>query len=343
MWQGRRLRIVAPLLSVVVGAGALVALGGESANGSGLPGLPTLSAITLAPSVASIVQGQTQQFTATGLLSNGTLQPITSGLTWSASSPSGSVSSISPTGLANGLSAGEESITATAPTGLLGLLSPITSTATLTVLPVLSSITVSPAVASLAQGQTQQFTASGLFSNGTVQTITNDLNWSAASGSLASVSNTGLATALQPGLDTITATAPSGLLTGPLAGLVTPLTSVASLAVLDGPNAPVPSPSLTMTPTNGKRRTVVSALGSNFAPGGSVIVTYLSGLKARKRASTVLCSTTVASTGSFICDGVIPRANRSGKLGKHTVTALVSSGQDGTTVFDLVRRIVRAG
>ena len=276
MWRGRRSRIVAGLLPVAVVVGTLATLGGESASGAGLPGLPTLSAIHVVALHGLDRPGADAAFTATGLLSNGTLQTITSELTWATSSP-GSVASVSPSGLANGLSPGVESITATAPAGLLGLLSPITGTALLTALPVLSTITVSPAVTSLAQGQTQQFTATGLFSDGTVHRITNDLSWSSASGALASVSNTGLATGLLPGLDTITATAPAGLTTGPLAGLVSPLSGATDQLALNPP-AP-PPPSLTMTPTSGKKKSVVSALGSNFPPGGSVVVTYLSGLK----------------------------------------------------------------
>ena len=315
-------------------------LGAASANASGALGFPILDSITVSPSVASIVQGQSQQFTATGLFSDGTLQTITNDLSWSGSSPSGSVASVSPTGLANGLSAGVESITATAPAGLLGLLSPLTGTALLTVLPVLDSLTVTPSVSSLIPGQSQQFTATGLFSNGTVQTITNDLTWSSASGALASVTNTGLATGLAPGLDTITATAPAGLLTGPLAGLPSPLTGAAGLTVLGGSSGS-PTPLFTMTPTAGRNRTAVTAQGSNFSPGGSVVVSYLSGIKARKRASTVLCTTTVDATGAFTCQGAIPRVNRSGKRGKHTVTALVSSNQSSSTIFDLVSAVHR--
>ncbi len=298
--------------------------------------MPILDSITVSPSVASIVQGQTQQFTATGLFSDGTLQTITNDLMWSGSSSSGSVASVDPTGLVNGLSAGEESITATAPAGLLGLLSPLTGTAILTVLPVLDSITMSPSFASLTEGQTQQFSATGLFSNGTTQIITNDLTWSSASGALASVTNTGLATGLAPGLDTITATAPAGLPTGPLAGLLTPLTSAANLTVLGGSSGS-PSPLFTMTPTTGKKRAVVAAQGSNFSPGGTVVVTYLSGLHAKKRATTVLCQATVATDGTFSCGGTIPRASRSGKKGSHTIVATESSAAQGTTIFTLLR------
>ncbi len=261
MGNRRALRAAALLLPVVMVGGMLVTLDAGTADASGSLGLPALSSISLAPTVTSIVQGQTQQFTATGLLSNGTVQTITSALTWSASSPS--VATVSPTGFVNGLSAGVESITATAPAGFLGLLSPLTGTATLDVLPVLSSITVTPSVGSLTQGQTQQLTATGLFSNGTIQTITNDVTWSSATSTLASVSNTGLATGLLPGADTITATAPAGLLTGPLAGLPSPLSGAASLNVLGG--SATGNPACTFSGSLGNTPLVL-----NVTPGGVV-------------------------------------------------------------------------
>ncbi len=312
------------------------AVGGGAANASLLP-LPTLSSIVVSPSPATLYQGQSQQFTVMGLLSDGSLQALTSGLGWSASSPS--VGSISSSGLLNTLSAGTESITATAPAGLLGLLSPLTGTATLTVLPILDSIAVSPAVASIGQGQTQQFTATGLFSNGATQNITNALNWSSASGTLASITSTGLATGLLPGSDTITALAPAGLTTGPLGGLLAPLTSLAALNVLS-PSSPQ-FPSLALTPASGKKRTVVQASGANISPGSSVVVTYLSGLRSQKRATTMLCTALVGANGSFTCTGLVPAGIRSGKIGKHTVNVAVSSGQSESTTFTLLRGVVR--
>ncbi len=312
-------------------------VGVGSANALSLPGLPTLSSIVVSPSTATIYQGQSQQYTVMGLLSDGTLQALTSGLGWSASSPS--VGSISSSGLLTTLSAGTESITATAPAGLLGLLSPITGTATLTVLPVLNSIAVSPAVASIGQGQTQQFTATGLFSNGTTQNITNVLNWSSASGTLASITSTGLATGLMPGADTITALAPAGLTAGPLGGLLAPLTSLATLNVLS-PSSPQ-FPSFALTPSSGKKRTAVQATGTNFSPGSSVVVTYLSGLRSHKRATTTLCTALVGANGSFTCTGLVPAGIRSGRIGTHTVNMAVSSGQSGSTIFTLLRGVVR--
>ena len=144
----------------------------------------------------------------------------------------------------------------------------------------------------------------------------------------------GLVTGLVPGVDTITALAPAGLLTGPLACLLAPLTQLTTVTV-------VPT-SFSMSPSSGKRRTHLTASGTNFTPGKTVVVTYLSGVKAKKRASTVLCSAPVASNGSFSCAGVIPRSGGlAGKVGKHTVTAAVVAGTAGSSVFTLLRGLAK--
>jgi hypothetical protein len=93
-----------------------------------------------------------------------------------------------------------------------------------------------------------------------------------------------------------------------------------------------------VTPSSGKRRAAIVANGSGFTPGDSVTVTYLSGLKAKKRATTVLCQTVAASNGTFSCHGTIPRPRRSGKKGTHTIEAAGSGGGTSTSKFTLVRK-----
>jgi uncharacterized repeat protein (TIGR02543 family) len=80
-----------------------------------------------------------------------------------------------------------------------------TSTATVT----LSSITVTPANPTIAPGLTQQFTATGHYSDGSTQDITTTAIWSSSTTSVAVISNAtgsnGLATAVAAGSSTITA------------------------------------------------------------------------------------------------------------------------------------------
>lgn len=69
---------------------------------------------------------------------------------------------------------------------------------------VLSSIAVTPADASIYAGATEQFTATGTYSNGSIKVLTT-ATWTAAPTGIASISTTGLATGLEPGISTITA------------------------------------------------------------------------------------------------------------------------------------------
>lgn len=71
--------------------------------------------------------------------------------------------------------------------------------------PTLSSIVVTPANPSIANGTTQQFTAKGSYSNLSVQNITMSVTWNSSNTSVATIDNAGLATVLSAGTTTITA------------------------------------------------------------------------------------------------------------------------------------------
>ena len=74
---------------------------------------------------------------------------------------------------------------------------------------VLQSIQVSPNEPSIALGLTQQFTATGLYGDGTHQDVTGSVTWASASTSVATVSNSngssGLATSVGVGTTNIVA------------------------------------------------------------------------------------------------------------------------------------------
>src|SRR6201994_5224133 len=74
----------------------------------------------------------------------------------------------------------------------------------------LDSVQVTPASQSLAVGQTAQFTAMGTFGNAnhpSTQNITSTVTWSSTTPSVATVSATGLATAVAAGATKIVARA----------------------------------------------------------------------------------------------------------------------------------------
>lgn len=79
--------------------------------------------------------------------------------------------------------------------------------------PVLVSIAVTPVNPSVPAGRTQQFTATGTFSNGTNQDLTSTCTWSSNHASVATISNVagsrGVATGVAPGTSQISAAAGS--------------------------------------------------------------------------------------------------------------------------------------
>ena len=179
---------------------------------------PVLVSIAVTPANPSIAKGTTQQFTATGTYSDSSTQNITSSVTWVSSITS--VATIAAGGLATSVSTGTSNITAT-----LG--SVVSPAATLTVTsPVLVSIAVTPANPSIPKGTTQQFTATGTYSDGSLSDLTTSAAWSSSNPTVASVSATGLAATAAQGATTVSASV--GSISGSTQLTVTPaaLTSI---------------------------------------------------------------------------------------------------------------------
>ncbi len=74
-----------------------------------------------------------------------------------------------------------------------------------TLTPVLNSISVSPQNPSVNVDDTQQFTATGTYSDSSTKDITNDVSWSSSDTSVATISLSGLVTALSSGTSLISA------------------------------------------------------------------------------------------------------------------------------------------
>lgn len=78
--------------------------------------------------------------------------------------------------------------------------------------PTLRTISVTPAAATVPLGTTQQFTATGTFSDGSSQNLTATATWGSSSNAVATISSAGLATPV--GIGTATISAASGGVTG---------------------------------------------------------------------------------------------------------------------------------
>jgi hypothetical protein len=70
----------------------------------------------------------------------------------------------------------------------------------------LSSMSVTPVGSSISAGSTQQFAATGSYSNGSTQDLTSQVTWASSDNSVATVTSAGLATGVGPGSTTISAT-----------------------------------------------------------------------------------------------------------------------------------------
>ena len=189
----------------------------------------TLTSITVTPANPSIAIGATQQFAATGTFSDASTQNITSSVTWT--SLKTAVATISASGLASGITAGSSTIQATSGS--------VTGTTVLTVTaaaPTLSSIAVTPANPSIQNGATQQFTATGTYSDASTKNITSTVTWSSLNTGVATISSAGLATGVGAGSGTIQAAV--GAVNGSTVLTVTVSTSTLQVLVV-GPQNPL--------------------------------------------------------------------------------------------------------
>ena len=157
-----------------------------------------VSAMTVSPASPNLVAGATQQLTATLRDANGH-GIVDRAPSWSTSASG--VATVSSSGLVTAQGAGTATITAT--------IEGRSATATVTVTAVppapVATVAVSPATASPAVGQTQQFTATLRDAGGAVLTG-RAVGWSTSAAGVATVSGSGLVTAVAAGSATITAT-----------------------------------------------------------------------------------------------------------------------------------------
>jgi hypothetical protein len=156
------------------------------------------------------------QLSATGNYSNGTQKPLTASAVWQTSQPT--IATVSNQGNVTGVSQGATQVSAS--------YEGVTGSTSVTVGPAaLVGIIVSPNPSSLPVGESEQLTATGSFSDGTVQNLTQSVTWSSSASAVASVSPAGSVLANATGTATISAT--SGSVTGNASLTVTPAVVVA--------------------------------------------------------------------------------------------------------------------
>jgi trimeric autotransporter adhesin len=162
----------------------------------------------------SVAAGLTDSIKAIATYSDNTIQDISSNVTWMAdSNGDGKNDNLVATVDANGF------VRTVAPgtVQIIGTINGISTTKTITVLqPFLTKIEVTPSTGSIAEGYTQQFIATGTYSDGSKQDVTTVASWKSDSngdnlddGLVASISNTdpsrGNAMGVKAGNVTVTA------------------------------------------------------------------------------------------------------------------------------------------
>jgi trimeric autotransporter adhesin len=194
------LGIAAAVLLALTGLGC-GSKGGSSTKNSGgststTTGQVVLRSITVAPGGQSIPVNATQQFTAMGSYSDGSSKDITGQATWSSSASN--IATVNASGMATAIASGSTSVTAA--------VGAITGSKSLTVTPILVSISVSPSNPSLPLNTNQQFSATGTWSDSSSQDLTSQVTWGSSDSTVASIDNSGMLIANVAGSTTITAT-----------------------------------------------------------------------------------------------------------------------------------------
>jgi uncharacterized protein YjdB len=184
------------------GTATITATYGGMSGTSQLSVAGSVQSITVTPVNPTTVIGVSVAFTATAILSNNATFPVTALASWTSSDPT--VATVTAAGDATPVKAGPTTVTATY-LGQAGTSVLTVSAATL------STITITPSSPSLslANGDGQQLTATGTYSDSSKVDLTNAATWFSSDPTVAMVSNAagsrGLATALKAGPTKVTA------------------------------------------------------------------------------------------------------------------------------------------
>ena len=151
-----------------------------------------VASIAISPVNPSIQPGNVQQFSAKGTSGTGSTSDVTSLVKWSSSNPA--IASIDNTGLAKGIANGTVSIS-----GTYGCFTVQTSLSVGNQAVAINSTDVRPQNPTITAGLTQQLVATATYSNGTSSAIVGSAQWTSSDNTIATVSNTGLATGVASG------------------------------------------------------------------------------------------------------------------------------------------------
>jgi hypothetical protein len=208
-----------------------------------LAGCSSLKSVEILPGAGSTVLtavGQTAQFNAYGESQMGSASPttsnITTSVTWTVSNPS--VATINANGLATAVGAGYTEVYAQT-NGLVATSDLTVNIATSTTGSSAPYINITPSSATETfAGETTQFVATGSLSGtGSAQNLTTQVQWTSSNAQVASITSSGLATALSAGTTTIVAQSGGVIATATLTATTTGTSSTPTLTVIPSANA----------------------------------------------------------------------------------------------------------
>jgi trimeric autotransporter adhesin len=212
-----------------------------------------LASLAILPGDATIAATTSQQFSAIGTFNDGSTHDLTAQSTW-ASSNTGVARVANASGLAKGLTPGTSTITAA--------LGPDSVSVTLTVTGAsLMSISVTPVGRTIAPSTKLSYTATGTFSDASIQTITRDVTWASDNAAVAAAGSGGLVTSVSTGIANI-----SAALDSVTASTQLTVSSVTLVSISVAPQSAVLAPASTIglsatgTFSDGSTQTITSAV-----------------------------------------------------------------------------------
>jgi len=185
-------------VGLTAGKSVVTATSGALSGSTTLTVTPAVvSSIAVTPQAPTVPAGATRQLAVMATYSDATTVDVTHTTTFSSATPAAATVGAA-NGLVTGVAAGSSVVTAA--------FGGKTATTTVTVPSVtLASIAVTPANASVAVGGTQQFVATGTYSDGSTAIITSGASWTSGSTANGTILATGVATGVAVGTTTISA------------------------------------------------------------------------------------------------------------------------------------------
>lgn len=251
-----------------------------------------LESLTITPPSASIVLGQNAQLSAIGTFSDKTTQDLSTSVTWTSAQPG--VATVNTAGVATSTGVGNTKVTAS--------LGNVNASNQIVVSPAaLTAIVVGSTAGAAPLGTNEQFTAQGLYSDGSKADLTNMVQWTSAPAGILAFGPAGLATTKAAGNVTVTATSAgisgAGAFTVSPAALVSISVQGSSATVPLGANAQFTA---TGTYTDGSTADLTHTASWASQPAGIVNISAgLASAKAVGSATVTAASAGISGSGTL--------------------------------------------